>query len=387
MRPPEFSADTIIALLRKQTIASLPEVMTALGTRARRTAFRKLKDLAARTSYSHRGRYYTLDELADFDERGLWAFGGVRFSRAGTLIATAESFVNQAQAEHFGEDLDNLLHVGAQDALRKLVRDGRLTRHKLAGQFLYCAADRTQARQLRARRLLLTTPGLVRPLPDAELMPAELRAAIVLFASLLSRFIPARPRGMTSPYGEEPDRQGDRRHLLRLPELVGRLVLVNQAAASQSGSLARATDRGHRLPVDLLEDRSLCRRRLRPGADRLGDRDDGIRGQRDVSPHPGGRPSGRDQLAGLTPLLPCPLGRGGPGRFDVAGRGTILMMRGFRRANPVQHRSALAPAPTRRAASPGRATPAARAARRRWQPRGRAPRASASGACPAGRSR
>ncbi len=94
MRPSEFSADTILALLRKQTIASLPEVMAALGTRARRTAFRKLKDLAARTSYSHRGRYYTLDELPDFDELGLWVFGGVRFSRAGTLVATAESFVN-----------------------------------------------------------------------------------------------------------------------------------------------------------------------------------------------------------------------------------------------------------------------------------------------------
>ena len=186
MRPTEFSADRIVALLRKQTIASLPEVMAALGTRARRTAFRKLKDLAARTSYSHRGGYYTLDELVDFDERGLWSFGEVRFSSAGTLIATAESFVSQAQAGHLGEELDNLLRVGAQDALRKLVRDGRLTRHKLASQFLYCAADRTrQARQLRARRLLLATPGLVRPLPDAELMPAELRAAIGLFASLL----------------------------------------------------------------------------------------------------------------------------------------------------------------------------------------------------------
>ena len=31
----------------------------------------------------------------------------------------------------------------------------------------------------------MATPGLVRPLPDADLMPEELRAAIVLFASLL----------------------------------------------------------------------------------------------------------------------------------------------------------------------------------------------------------
>ena len=188
MRPTEFSADTIIALLRKQSIATLPEVMAALGPRAsRRTAFRKLKDLDTRTSYSHRGGYYTLDALADFDERGLWSFAGVRFSRAGTLIATAESFVNHAAAGHFVDELDNLLAVGTQDPLRKLVGDGWLTRHKLAGQFLYCAADRAhQTHQLRARRLLMATPGLVRPLPEADLMPEELlRATIVLFASLL----------------------------------------------------------------------------------------------------------------------------------------------------------------------------------------------------------
>ena len=168
MRPTRFSADTIIALLRKQTVASLPDVLVALGPRvSRRTAFRKLKDLDARTSYSHRGGYYTLDELADFDERGLWSFAGVRFSRAGTLVATAEAFVQHAEAGHFVDELDNLLHVGTQDALRKLAGDGRLTRHKLAGQFLYCAPDPAQqTQQLRARRLLMATPGLVRPLPE-----------------------------------------------------------------------------------------------------------------------------------------------------------------------------------------------------------------------------
>ena len=187
MRPTEFSTDTIIALLRNQTIASLPEVIAALGPGAsRRTAFRRLKDLAARNSYSHRGGFYTLDELVSFDELGLWSFAGVRFSRLGTLIATAESFVNHAEAGHFVDELDNLLQVGTQDALRKLVGIGRLSRHKLAGQFLYCVADRAhQTHQLRARRLRMATPGLVHPLPDADLMPEELRAAIVLFASLL----------------------------------------------------------------------------------------------------------------------------------------------------------------------------------------------------------
>ena len=39
----------------------------------------------------------------------------------------------------------------------------------------------------RDRPLLPATPGLVRPLPDADLLPEKLRPAIVLFASLVKR--------------------------------------------------------------------------------------------------------------------------------------------------------------------------------------------------------
>ena len=186
MRPPQYSTTTLIGLFHQQTVASLPEVMAALGTRARRTAFRKLKELPYRTSYSHRGRYYALEELIDFDQHGLWSFRDVRFSVAGTLLATSAAMVSAAPAGKFREELDNLLHVGTQDVLRKLVQERQLTRQKLAGQFLYCAADRSRkAQQLSTRRALLAAPGLVGSVPDADLMPDELRAAIVLFASLL----------------------------------------------------------------------------------------------------------------------------------------------------------------------------------------------------------
>ena len=177
MRPTEFSADMIVALLRKQTVASLSEVMAALGTGARRTAFRKAQgpgDFA--TSYSHRGGYYTLDERVEFDERGLWSFDGVRFSSVGTLIATAESFVNQAQVGHFSEEL-------RQPAAC------RRSRTPCASSSATGLAESTQARgpvpvlrvstararrgNCASRRLLLATPGLGRPLPDADLMPAN----------------------------------------------------------------------------------------------------------------------------------------------------------------------------------------------------------------------
>jgi len=79
-----------------------------------------------------------------------------------------------------------MLHVGTKDALRKLVGDARLSRTRLGGQFLYCAADAERRRQqLLSRRVLLAEPGAAGALPDASIMPDELKAAIILFFSLL----------------------------------------------------------------------------------------------------------------------------------------------------------------------------------------------------------
>jgi hypothetical protein len=186
MRPIAFSPNAIAELLRVQKIATMPELMRALGSTARRTVFRKLAELPYRTSYSHRGRYYTLEEVAQYDEQGLWAYRDVWFSVHGTLLSTCAALVDAAERGYYVEELDNLLHVSTKDALRKLVSDGRLCREKLAGQLLYCVAEAGRRRQqVLTRRALLAKPDVARPLPESAVMPEELRAAIVLFFSLL----------------------------------------------------------------------------------------------------------------------------------------------------------------------------------------------------------
>jgi hypothetical protein len=186
MRPTKFSASSLQTLLHEQKVATMPELMAALGTRSRRTVFRKLAQLEYQSSYSHRGRFYTLKELAEFDERGLWSVGQICFSVHGTLVATAEAFVEDSQAGYFADELDDLLRVGTKDALRKLAREGRLVRELVDGRFLYCATEPARRReQLLRRRSLLGELGITEPLPPPAILPDELRAAIVLFYSLL----------------------------------------------------------------------------------------------------------------------------------------------------------------------------------------------------------
>jgi len=181
-----YSSEDLGALLREQKVATMAQLKAALGTNVKRTVFRKLRELSYRSSYSHCGRYYTLDEIAQFDELGLWSCQEICFSIYGTLLATAAATVEVAEHGCFVDELDNILRVGTKDALRKLVCDERLVREHIAGRFLYCAADTNIRRQqILARRIRLAEPGVAGPMPDAQIMPEELRAAIVLFFSLL----------------------------------------------------------------------------------------------------------------------------------------------------------------------------------------------------------
>src|SRR5438093_12264851 len=123
--------------LQERKTATMEDLKQALGTSADATVSRKLADLDYRTSYSHRGRYYTLDELARFDELGLWSFRQVWFSRFGTLVSTVEAVVVSAEAGYDAAELEGLLHVEAKQAALKLVRAGRLTRQEVAGRYVY----------------------------------------------------------------------------------------------------------------------------------------------------------------------------------------------------------------------------------------------------------
>lgn len=185
MRPTFFDAAPLRTHLRRHKIADLPELKRILGTSTDLTVFRKLKPLGPLTSYTHRGRFYTLAEIARFDDHGLWSYQAVWFSQQGTLLATVEAFVKRATNGCYARELADLLHAEVQEPLRHLVQQQRLSRTEVDGQFLYASpepADRR--RQTLARRSAQAVPLAVHP-SSLQASPDELKAAVLLFYALL----------------------------------------------------------------------------------------------------------------------------------------------------------------------------------------------------------
>ena len=179
-------AERLRRLLLKKKIATMPELKAALGTSVDLTVFRKLRELAYRSSYSHRGKYYTLDEIARFDAIGLWSFRAVWFSTHGTLVRTCEDLVLASEAGFAADELEHVLHVGVKDALRKLAQEGRIFREQVSGRLVHLAPDPAgRQAQLRVRQGRDAQPRALSLGVGGRAVPDERQAAIILFFSVL----------------------------------------------------------------------------------------------------------------------------------------------------------------------------------------------------------
>jgi hypothetical protein len=167
MRAANSARDALLRLFRGQRIADLDAVLTALDSRSRMTAFRRLSEVGYLSSYSHAGRYYTLRDVPVFDPDGLWQHEGVLFSDAGTLKEAVARMVVQAEAGQFHRELQIRLRLRVHNTLADLVENRRVGRERLQGEYLYVSADAERAATQVARRAQIGRD----PKPDERLDP------------------------------------------------------------------------------------------------------------------------------------------------------------------------------------------------------------------------
>ena len=152
MLGPEQSRHTLTRLFQRQSIADLATLSDALETTSRMSVFRRLSALGYLSSYSHDGRFYTLRNIPPFDQDGLWRYQGVGFSRDGSLKATVERLVEQADAGRTHSELHVRLQVRVHNTLHDLVEDRLIGRETLRGHYLYLSADSKRAESQRMQR-------------------------------------------------------------------------------------------------------------------------------------------------------------------------------------------------------------------------------------------
>lgn len=182
-----YSTAKIKRHLEQYKIATMEDLKKVLGTGVRMTVFRKLRELPLRTSYSHRGKYYALEKTIKFDDLGLWSSKSVWFSSYGTLLETTKVYVMKSEMGYSVIELDDILHVSVKESLINLFKRKCLWRKRVAGVYVYFSkSPDVQTKQVIRRREYLYEQSYKLGKVEDGLLQHELKAAIVLFSSLLN---------------------------------------------------------------------------------------------------------------------------------------------------------------------------------------------------------
>ena len=162
MGRPRKQADILNTFLAHRTL-TIDQLLNRLNC-SRSTVLRRMKEHGYYSSYNHCGRFFTIEEVADFDSRGLWVWKAARFSTHHTLRQTAEHFVQSSKQGMTHEEIATLLGVRVHNTLRELVQTHRIHRQRIGPLFVYLSrAVSVHKKQVDRRMSYMEEHRKVRP--------------------------------------------------------------------------------------------------------------------------------------------------------------------------------------------------------------------------------
>jgi hypothetical protein len=166
-------------LLRKHRVVTINDLCEVIGSSSRMTVFRRLRQIDYVTSYTHAGRYYTLNDIARFDSDGIWFYDDIGFSQNGSLKNTVSYLVNKSDAGKFHFDLQRQLRVRVHNVLLDLVKSNQIERIKFEGQYLYLNSDKEQSTKQIEHRNQLSLQVRRLPVFISEPMVIDILAEVI----------------------------------------------------------------------------------------------------------------------------------------------------------------------------------------------------------------
>jgi hypothetical protein len=166
----------VVQLLRQRQVAAYAELAQQLEVSGK-TVQRALGKAGAYASLNANSAYVTLKNTPRFDQRGLWGYQQLRFSRHGDLPRTIRALIEQSSQGCTLEELQQWLGTRVHNHLSRLLRRGEIQRFSLDRHAIYTSADPAKRQQQQvARQPFATAEPLGPAAHEAPALPPGMKA-------------------------------------------------------------------------------------------------------------------------------------------------------------------------------------------------------------------
>lgn len=120
----------------------------------------RLKLWETYTSYNHNGKYYTLPDIPEFNQFGIWNYKDIRFSKSGNLGNTLVNLVRTVENGLSANEIGEILGLSPRSFLSHFKSLPGIYREKQQGKYIYFSGDcEIRKLQIQKRGELISAPS------------------------------------------------------------------------------------------------------------------------------------------------------------------------------------------------------------------------------------
>jgi hypothetical protein len=159
----------LVSVFSRQTVLTIDNLKTVLQTNSRMTVFRNLKQLPYKSSYSHCGKFYTLDNLAKYNKHGIWNYNNIYFSKYGTLKNSVLENIEKSRTGYTSLELGGLFHVPVYNTVLDLYNANKINREQIGKEYVYLSIKNEEAQFLFRKQEIQSKHAVVKDNTDEYL--------------------------------------------------------------------------------------------------------------------------------------------------------------------------------------------------------------------------
>jgi len=138
-------------LFKKNIVMDMDDLQKQTSS-SRITVLRHLKEIGYITSYNKNAKYYTLLEIANFDETGIFNHKGILFFKNGGIRDLVIKEIESSEKGYTAEELNTKIGTRVSVQLHQFVRTNLITRRKYSSFYVYYSIDEsTKKKQVNNR--------------------------------------------------------------------------------------------------------------------------------------------------------------------------------------------------------------------------------------------
>ncbi len=106
-----------------------------------KTIRRDIKELNGITSYTHRGKYITLQNIPAFDRNGIWFYRDIGFTKYRNSLDLIVNLINNSEKSYTKAELEDIMKIQISKQIQILLKQNRLQRVKLGAKYCYLSEE------------------------------------------------------------------------------------------------------------------------------------------------------------------------------------------------------------------------------------------------------